>query len=99
MIYFEGWFGGDYVIAQNWHEPDVAHIEVRQYINSTRIDSPDVVKSFLVRVDGSELGRIRHYSASIAHMLSMAKEQRDERGMLKYVTIKLPEIDLLDLPI
>lgn len=99
MIYFEGWFGGDYVIAQDWYKPDIAHIEVRQYINSTRTDSPDVVKAFLVRVDGGDLGRIRHYPASIARMLAMAKEKRDERGLLMPITIKLPEIDLLDLPI
>lgn len=96
MTYFEGWYNGCLVSVEDWYTDDLVYANIREYWKSTAVSRPDREKSFLLRIDKN---RIRHYPASIAAMLQMMQEVRDENGQLVPINIRLPEIDLaLDMP-
>lgn len=91
MTYFEGWYNGCFVSVEDWYTDDLVYANIREYYKSTAVSRPDREKSFLLRVDKN---RIRHYPASIATMLQMMEEVRNENGQLVPITIRLPEIGL-----
>lgn len=96
MTYFEGWYDGCFVSVEDWYTDGLIYANIKEYYKSTAVSRPDREKSFLLRVDKK---RICHYLASIATMLQMMKEIRDENGRLVPINIRLPEIDLaLSMP-
>ena len=92
MTYFEGWFFGSYVIAEDWYEDNLIYVNVKCWHKSTALSRPDEDKSFLLKLDKPE--QIASYKYSIAACLSSMKEQRDGNGCLIPINLELPQIDL-----
>lgn len=88
-VYFEGWYSGAYVKAEDWYKDDLVYINVRQYWNSTAISRPDREKSFLVRFNDRE--QIREWDHTIAAIFSNRDEVRDEQGYLVPCFCRLPD--------
>ena len=91
-IYFEGWYYGAYVKAEDWYTDNLVYVNVRIYERNTAFDRPDVEKSFLLSVDDPE--RIAHYDHTIADFLIRHKEVRDPEHRLLPIKITLPVVDL-----
>lgn len=92
-VYFEGWYSGCYVKAEDWYKDNLIYVNVRIYGKSTAVDRPDVEKSFLLSMDDPD--RAASYDHSIAAWLIGHKELRDSDGQMIPISVKLPETDLL----
>lgn len=88
-VYFEGWYNGAYVKAEDWYKDNLVYVNVRQYIKSTATSRPDIDKSFLLKVD--DPNRLCEYDHTIADALTHMDEQRDGMGNMKIITITLPK--------
>lgn len=93
-IYFEGWFHGCYVKAEDWYKDNLVYVSVRIYGKSTAVSRPDVEKSFLLQVADGNVERVSQYTHSIAEWLIGHEEKRDPQGHLIPITLTLPELDL-----
>lgn len=87
-VFFEGWYGGVWARATDWICKDLVCVELRIYHNSTRVDSPDVEKVFLLRLDNPE--DIRIIDHSIIDCLAGLDEKRDLEGHLVPIKITIP---------
>ena len=87
-VYFEGWFSGCYVIAEDWYKDNLVYVNVKCYYKSTAVSRPDKDKNFLLKLDNPE--RINEYKYTIAHYLEREEEHRDAEGQIIPLYIKLP---------
>lgn len=87
-VYFEGWYEGAYVKAEDWYKDGLIYVNVRLYYGSTAVSRPDAEKSFLLSLDDPE--RITEYDHSIAHCLINRPELRDPDHKLIPIHITLP---------
>lgn len=87
-VYFEGWFSGSYVKAEDWYKDGLIYVNVRCYWKSTAVSRPDKEKSFLLKLDKPE--RICEYEHSIADYLIREDERRDAKGNMIPLYVKLP---------
>lgn len=92
MTYFEGWYNGNHVSAEDWYEKDLVYIEVKIYTHSTRTSAPDEEKHFLLHFNDRNL--IRYYDHTLAAHFASHKELRDPSGRLVPIHIELPKLDL-----
>ena len=88
-VYFEGWYSGAYVKAEDWYKDDLVYINVRLYWNSTAVSRPDKEKSFLVRFNDRE--QIPEWQHTIAAIFSSRDESRDDQGRLVPCFCRLPD--------
>ena len=92
-VYWEGWFYGCYVKAEDWYKDNLVYVNVRIYRESTAVDRPDIEKSFLLRESDGFPGRLVNYRDSISYWLSCHEEKRDRDGNLIPITLSLPWMD------
>ena len=88
-VYFEGWYSGAYVKAEDWYKDDLVYINVRLYWKSTAVSRPDQEKSFLVRFNRRE--QIQEWQHTIAAIFSSRDEHRDDQGRLVPCFCRLPD--------
>lgn len=88
-VYFEGWYSGAYVKAEDWYKDDLVYINVRLYWESTAVSRSDKEKSFLVRFNDRE--QIPEWQHTIAAIFSSRDEARDEQGRLVPFFCRLPD--------
>lgn len=88
-VYFEGWYSGAYVKAEDWYKDNLVYINVRLYWKSTAISRPDKEKSFLVRFNDRE--KIHEWQHTIAAIFSNRDETRDGQGRLVPCFCRLPD--------
>lgn len=88
-VYFEGWYSGAYVKAEDWYKDDLVYINVRLYWESTAVGRPDKEKSFLVRFNDRE--QIPEWQHTIAAIFSSRDESRDDQGRLVPCFCRLPD--------
>ena len=88
-VYFEGWYSGAYVKAEDWYKDDLVYINVRLYWKSTAVSRPDKEKSFLVRFNDRE--QIHEWQNTIAVIFSSRDESRDDQGRLVPCFCRLPD--------
>ena len=87
-VYFEGWYSGAYVKAEDWYKDNLIYVSVQCYYKSTAVSRPDKEMSFLLKLDEPE--RITEYERTIATHLSQMDEHRDADGQLIPLYLKLP---------
>ena len=88
-VYFEGWYSGAYVKAEDWYKDDLVYINIRLYWKSTAVSRPDQEKSFLVRFNDRE--QIQEWDHTIAAIFSSRDETRDDQGRLVPCFCRLPD--------
>ena len=92
-VYWEGWFSGCYVKAEDWYKDNLVYVNVRIYRGSTAVDRPDIEKSFLLRESDGFPHRLANYRYSISEWLIGHEEKRDPSGKLIPITLSLPLMD------
>lgn len=94
-VYWEGWYSGCYVKAEDWNRDSLVYVNVRIYRESTAVDRPDVEKSFLLQASDGFPHRLANYRDTISQWLIGHEEKRDRDGRLIPITLTLPELDLM----
>ena len=79
-VYFEGWYSGAYVKAEDWYKDDLVYINVRLYWESTAVSRPDKEKSFLVRFNDRE--QIHEWQHTIAAIFPAGTKPGTTRAAL-----------------
>ena len=88
--YFEGWYDGVYARATDWIRDNLVCVEIREYHKSTRVNSPDIEKVFLLRLDNPEsVIKVQH---TIVSYLSGRDEARDYKGHLIPINVTIPAV-------
>ena len=88
-VYFEGWYYGSYVKAEDWYKDGLVYVNVRNYFTSTAVSRPDEDKGFLLKLEDPK--RILEYQYTIARYLADREECRDPSGKLIPIVVSLPE--------
>ena len=88
-VYFEGWYKGAYIRAEDWYQDNLVYVNVRQYYGSTAVSRPDAEKSFLLHMEDPD--RLADYDSTIADCLTTIDEKRDKDGHLVPIEITLPK--------
>ena len=95
-VYWEGWFSGCYVKAEDWYKDNLVYVNVRIYCGSTAVDRPDLEKSFLLKDAGGCPENLANYAHSTSDWLIRQDDRRyrDPAGNMIPITMAPPAQNL-----